>query len=934
MATSGSFQSNNEKYCNLYVEWKVTGQSVANNTSTVQVDVYLKHHALNIPSKTLTINFGSTVKNITTSAINVGSSANTTKIGSATFTAWHNANGTKSLTISATMPIGAYCDGTYFESVSASGSATFNQIARPTTPTLSATTVELGQSVTINMARNLSSLTHTLTYSIGANSGTIGSSLGTSKPWTPEIDLAHQITKSTSGVVTITCKTYSGSTLIGTKTVNLTVTVPASVVPTLPTFNINDATNCLAKYGSYVQNQSKFKFDIVAKGAYSSTVTNIKVEVNGNTLTASTETATLTTGVLTISGTNTIKVTITDSRGRNAVATYTRTVIAYTKPKATISAYRCDSSGNENPEGAYIKATISGSITSLNSKNSKTFKIQYKKATDADSVYDATANTVLKYTSAYSCSSSAIFAASEDDVYNIRAVATDDFNSTTHVIDVSTAYTIIDFKADGKGIAFGKASTEDGFDVNMQTRFRQDVRSTKDVIAGLGESDQCSLIETHKSTQGIVAENLIPYPYIETTHTQYGIAWTDKGDGTVKANGTNTETSKMSQFYFNVDTPLNLKPNTTYTLSGCPSGGSTSTYRIRIIINYQKDGQVQYSDVGNGVTFTTPSNYTDCRIMIDVNSGVTVNNLTFNPMLEKGSTAHPWQPYNLSRQGLVGQMIVDNLLTYPYVNTTKTTSGITYTDLGDGRIRVSGTPTDSNNFICRNRNASNDNNQLTLPAGTYMVSGCPVGGSLTTYYIQCGYTGTDGNWASLGNDYGDGVTFTLTKDTIVQVLIIVDNDCPNVDVIFEPMLEPGTVKHPYQPHSMSRKGIVDRFDNLQPHPYSLIISNNIGEVTTTQTTFNTYNSRKISDYGMVLVTMGSSHTDVRKTLTLPRAIFTNRGSFGITFYLDCFSNNGSTFNQIAIKPVSETQIVVYKTTSTTVINYVNIYGIKIDDVAV
>ena len=73
MASTGSFQSNNSAYCNIYTEWKVTGQSVANNTSTVVVDVYLKHHALNIPSKTLTINFGSTVKNITTPAINIGS---------------------------------------------------------------------------------------------------------------------------------------------------------------------------------------------------------------------------------------------------------------------------------------------------------------------------------------------------------------------------------------------------------------------------------------------------------------------------------------------------------------------------------------------------------------------------------------------------------------------------------------------------------------------------------------------------------------------------------------------------------------------------------------------------------------------------------------------------------------------------------------------
>lgn len=477
MATSGSFQSNNEKYCNLYVEWKVTGQSVANNTSTVQVDVYLKHHALNIPSKTLTINFGGTVKNITTPAINIGSSANTTKLGSATLTAWHNANGTKSLTISVSMPINAGCDGTHWDTITASGSATFNQIARPTTPTLSASTVELGKSVTINMARNLSSLTHTLTYSIGANSGTIGSSLGTSKAWTPAIDLAHQIPKATSGVVTITCKTYSGSTLIGTKSVTLTVTVPSSVRPTIKTFTVEDAKGYLTKYGNFVQNHSEYRVTMDANLAYSSPVAKWTIDAYTASFMVKNASGTYDVGTPSGSDEQTIWVEVEDYRGRTASAQKDFTVLAYSKPKTTITAYRCNSDGTENPEGTHIKATISGSITALNNKNSKTFKIQYKKSTDAVSAFET--NTALTYNSAYTCSSSKIFAADVDTVYNVRAIATDDFGETIHTIDVSTAYTIIDFKADGKGIAFGKASTEEGFDVDMKALFRQGIKSNQ-----------------------------------------------------------------------------------------------------------------------------------------------------------------------------------------------------------------------------------------------------------------------------------------------------------------------------------------------------------------------------------------------------------------------------------------------------------------------
>lgn len=189
-------------------------------------------------------------------------------------------------------------------------------------------------------------------------------------------------------------------------------------------------------------------------------------------------------------------------------------------------------------------------------------------------------------------------------------------------------------------------------------------------------------------------------------------------------------------------------------------------------------------------------------------------------MLEEGDIAHPYQPYELSRQGLVDQMVVDNLLNYPYVNTTKTTSGITYTDNGNGTIRVSGTPTASNNFVLRSRKSTDDSNQLILPAGTYTVSGCPKGGSLTTYYIQVGKSDASGNWKAIENDYGDGFTFTLTEETAIQLLIIVDNDCPAVDVTFKPMVEVGTISHPYTQYNLSRQKLRKDIDTTNNSVYA------------------------------------------------------------------------------------------------------------------
>lgn len=131
--------------------------------------------------------------------------------------------------------------------------------------------------------------------------------------------------------------------------------------------------------------------------------------------------------------------------------------------------------------------------------------------------------------------------------------------------------------------------------------------------------------------------NLIPFPYYNSNHTQNGIKWTVNEDGSVTANGTNTGIS-VEQFYFATDIEMGLKPNTTYTLTGCPSGGAYEKYRARIIINFKKGGEISYYDYGEGVTFTTPSNYLFCRIMIDIYTNITVENLTFKPMLVKGDT--------------------------------------------------------------------------------------------------------------------------------------------------------------------------------------------------------------------------------------------------------------------------------------------------------
>lgn len=190
-------------------------QSIANNTSSITVKCYVTTSGGSYnnysPSGKCTIN-GTTYSFSHSIPVNTK-----TLVYSKTVTVGHNTDGTKTVSASFTFNTELY-EGT----IKASTSKKLTTIPRTTTPSLSASSVKPGGSITISMPRASSSFDHTLTYSCGKSSGTIGSNLGTSKTWTVPTSF---ITQNPNGnqTCTITCKTYSGSTYIGSKSVSFTV---------------------------------------------------------------------------------------------------------------------------------------------------------------------------------------------------------------------------------------------------------------------------------------------------------------------------------------------------------------------------------------------------------------------------------------------------------------------------------------------------------------------------------------------------------------------------------------------------------------------------------------------------------------------------------------------------------------------------------------
>ena len=215
--------------------YEVQSQSVANNTSTVKLRLECRSISSSYTTKgssglTSKID-GTTVKN--NAAVDMSSTNTWQNFGERTITVTHNADGTYSASKSGSFTCTAGSSNYSLSSGSASVTVKPATIPRASTPTLSSSSVTMGSSVTITTNRASSNFTHTLKYSFGNTSGTIATGVGASYTWTPPTSLASQITNKLNGTCTITCETYNGSTLLGTKTVTMTLSVPSASVPTL-----------------------------------------------------------------------------------------------------------------------------------------------------------------------------------------------------------------------------------------------------------------------------------------------------------------------------------------------------------------------------------------------------------------------------------------------------------------------------------------------------------------------------------------------------------------------------------------------------------------------------------------------------------------------------------------------------------------------------
>ena len=433
-------------------------QNVTNNTSNVTawIDAVSTGGSYNHLNPGGTVQFGGNASGRYNFNHNFNANT-TTRIYTRTFNVTHNADGTGKVTMS-----GQFVTNVSSGTVYCSATKTLTTIPRASTPTVTGTK-QLGSKMTINTNRASSAFTHTLKWSWAGKSGTIGTGVTTSKTWTPSIStFAPYLTNATSSTCTITCDTYNGSTKIGSKTTSFTLSIPSSVIPTVSDISPSDSTDYYSTFGAYVQNKSIVKVGIDSAGIYGSSIKSRIARFSYNSEWA-TGALPINIGIPNRSGTVTIQAQVMDTRSRNsATKSETISVAAYSVPSLSgTSAMRYNTTTDmEDDESTTVRVHVVGSATNVNNANLNSATVTIKYKLHSSETWTTAESREGGYSWNYNFDISNI---SESSSYDIQVVATDQIGGTaTWTGQIGTATPVMDFKADGEGVAFFAISDKPG----------------------------------------------------------------------------------------------------------------------------------------------------------------------------------------------------------------------------------------------------------------------------------------------------------------------------------------------------------------------------------------------------------------------------------------------------------------------------------------
>lgn len=247
---------------------------------------------------------------------------------------------------------------------------------------------------------------------------------------------------------------------------------------------------------------------------------------------------------------------------------------------------------------------------------------------------------------------------------------------------------------------------------------KQSASGTEVYLTGVDSSKPTDIVVNGNNYQETrEGYNLLIPP---ASKTENGITFTKNEDGSVTANGTATADASINFLNKEGSHSFSFEAGT-YKLTGCPKGGSKTTYRLGMNIANTT------FDIGEGATSTINADVTGKVIWLAISAGVTVNNLIFYPMLIKGTENKPFEQYGASPSPDYPSEIqtvgsVKNILDMSNAKG-GTSGGITCTMNKDGSYTYKGTAASQYiNVWFMGGYATNLPTLFTLEPGTYYIN--------------------------------------------------------------------------------------------------------------------------------------------------------------------------------------------------------------------
>lgn len=440
-------------HLNLYVEQ--VSQDVTNNSSRVSwratVDrdgAYRTWTYGNISNLSVWLN-GSSVHS---SHPDYDTSGEEVTLASGEVTVPHNSDGTKTMSVWASFDPNNGVHG----NITISTNYTLDSIPRSTQISSFEGNRNLGSLHTIIFNRKVNSFTHQVWYRVfGSDWIDLGKNHTTSVSFTPSLDLARYLPKSSSGTMDICIRTYNGTTQIGSDVYSngWKFNIPDSVRPTFSGISLVDTTSAVRQIltgNNFLQIMSNIQVNFNnASGAYGSTIQAFHAELVGKNLAVNENGGKL--GMMNFNGNATVRAWVTDTRGKQSnIQDVSINVIEYYGPSINFSVQRT----RQNP--AIIQALRNAKVAPITVGGTQknimqiTFSVAPLNTTNFTEDRGSASGTFTTISLLTNSSANLAGNYGPDKSYVVKAKIQDRFTSTEFSATVATESVVLHYDKDGR----------------------------------------------------------------------------------------------------------------------------------------------------------------------------------------------------------------------------------------------------------------------------------------------------------------------------------------------------------------------------------------------------------------------------------------------------------------------------------------------------